>query len=230
MGGAAGGEDVIDEKQGCAFQRPGKSGEEGVAEIFTAGGGGESDLFGSPADFFEPTVGERFSEKETPFAGEEFGGVVGAGDALEPVLGNGEDGSDGVVAQLSQNIGGGDAGEGADEAWATGMFPANSDIAEKFIVEAPTEDPFKGEGSSLALGAGFLGIEMGTDRFAAASATGGVYADRDVGAAGLTEMRRGGVGGEVGVTDETGGRVEEFEGGAASVAQQIQESSGGDRS
>ncbi len=73
MGGAAGGEDIIDEKQSCALQRLGESGAEGVAEIFTASGGGESDLFGSPADFSEPTVGEGFSENETPFSGEEFG-------------------------------------------------------------------------------------------------------------------------------------------------------------
>lgn len=144
---------------------------------------------------------------------------MGAGDALEPVLGNGEKSSDGVIAQLRENFGGGDAGEGTDEARAAGMFPAHGNIAEKFFVEAPAEDPLKGERGLFALGAGFLGIEMGADRFAATSATRGIDADGDFGAAGSTEMSRRRVRREVGVADEAGGRVKEFERGAAGVAQ-----------
>ena len=118
MGGAAGGEDVIDQKNRSALESVRQPGSEGIFEVVTPFRRGESDLFFRGADLAKGAVREGLVDDEAPFMGEDFGGVVGARDALRPVLRNGNDEVNRVGFELREETRSGDVSQGTEESAA----------------------------------------------------------------------------------------------------------------
>lgn len=150
---APGGEDIIHEEHGSSVETARESSAKGILEVFAAGGGGESDLVRRRADFSKSAIGGRKFEGPAPFLGEDFGGVVGSGDALGPVLGDGYDQVDGILFQLREEMRGNETGEGTEEFSASGTFSANANVAQEILIESPANDSFEGEGDVFAAGA-----------------------------------------------------------------------------